>query len=577
MFDGKNLWETAEAPHLTRRRFMAYFSTLGLSSTLFPGALWAKIQEEKKLRITKETIQCAEQIAGLRFTDAERELMVEGVNELLGNYEKLRTVHLENSVPPALQFNPIVPGMTFSRRRRPFKMSKVNIPDIPSRREELAFWPVVHLSRLIKSRKVSSVELTEMYLDRLKRYDPQLQCVVTLTEELAMQQARRADEELARGRYRGPLHGIPWGAKDLLATKGYRTTWGAMPYKDQVINEDATVVKRLEQAGAVLVAKLTLGALAWGDVWFGGKTKNPWNLKQGSSGSSAGPGAATAAGLVGFSIGSETWGSIISPSTRCGVTGLRPTFGRVSRYGAMALSWSMDKLGPMCRSVEDCAVVFNAIYGPDGKDLTVVDLPFNWDPHLDIRQLRIGYLKSEFERDRKDEEWKAHDQATLETLRQMGLKLIPIALPDYPIEALSFILNAEAAAAFDELTRSNRDDLLVRQIKNAWPNVFRQSRTIPAVEYIQANRVRTLVMRAMAEVMSQVDVYVAPSFGGHNLLLTNLTGHPAVVLPNGFRKDGTPTSITFIGKLYGEAELLAVAKAYQDATDFHLKHPPLTS
>jgi Asp-tRNA(Asn)/Glu-tRNA(Gln) amidotransferase A subunit family amidase len=560
---------------LTRRRFLAWFSSVGISSTLLPGVLWAKIQEEKAQKITKEMLKEAEKLAGLEFTDPERELMLEGLSEYLEKYEKLRQIPLDNSVAPALQFNPILPGVHFEQERKPFKMSKLQLPELPADLEDVAFWPVSHLSQLIKNRKVSSTALTKMYLERLKKYDPKLQAVITLTEELALKQAKRADEEIAAGRYRGPLHGIPWGAKDLLATKGYKTTWGAMPYKDQVIDEDATVVKRLEEAGAVLVAKLTLGALAWGDVWFGGKTKNPWNLEEGSSGSSAGPGAATAAGLVGFAIGTETWGSIVSPATRCGVTGLRPTYGRVSRFGAMALSWSMDKIGPMCRSVEDCALVFNAIYGPDDKDGTVVDLPFNWNPDLDINKLRIGYVKSAFEEDRENKEWKANDEATLETLRSLGLKLIPIELPDYPIDAMSFILSAEAAAAFDELTRSNKDDLMVRQIKNAWPNVFRQARTIPAVEYIQANRVRTLVMEAMAELMSKIDVYVVPSFGGSNLLMTNLTGHPAVVLPNGFTEKGTPTSISFLGKLYGEAETLAVAKAYQDATEFHLKYPEL--
>lgn len=567
-----------EKTALTRRRFLTYFSGIGLSSTLLPGILWSKT-EGGDARITKELLAEAEQLAGLQFTDQERELMVEGVNEYLEKYEKLRTIPLENNVAPVLQFTPILPGMSFDQKRQSFQMSPVNVSK-PDDLEEVAFWPVTHLSQLIKKGEVSSVELTTMYLNRLKRYDPRLQCVVTLTEELAMKQAKRADEELASGKYRGPLHGIPWGAKDLLAARGYKTTWGAMPYKDQVIDEDATVVKRLADAGAVLVAKLTLGALAWGDVWYGGQTKNPWNLEQGSSGSSAGPGSATAAGLVGFAIGSETWGSIVSPSTRCGVTGLRPTFGRVSRHGAMALSWSMDKLGPMCRSVEDCALVFSAIYGPDGKDTTVVDLPFDWNPNLDIRNLRIGYVKTAFEADRDEEddddlEWKAIDENTLATLRSLGINLIPMELPDYPIDAMSFILSAEAAAAFDELTRSNRDDLLVRQIKDAWPNVFRQAQLIPAVEYIQANRVRRLVMEAMADVMSQTDVYVVPSFVGDNLLLTNLTGHPTVVLPNGFRKNGTPTSISFVGKLYGEAETLVVAKAYQEATNFHLRHPVL--
>ncbi|UCF14585.1 MAG: amidase, partial [Phycisphaerales bacterium] len=381
--------------------------------------------------------------------------------------------------------------------------------------------------------------------------------------------------EIAAGNYRGPLHGIPWGAKDLLAVRGYRTTWGAMPYKDQVIDYDATVVKRLEEAGAVLIAKLTLGALAWGDVWFGGKTRNPWDPEKGSSGSSAGPASATAAGLVGFSIGSETHGSIVSPCTVCGTTGLRPTFGRVSRYGAMALSWSMDKIGPICRTVEDCAIVLQSIAGPDGKDPTLVDVPFTWDASLDVKNLKVGYVKSAFEEKRKDEQWKANDLATLDVLRDLGLMLIPIDLPDYPIDTMGLILNVEAAAAFDELTRSGSDDLLVRQIKNAWPNRFREARTVPAVEYVQANRLRTLVMNAMQAKLGDIDVYLCPSWVGKNLHLTNLTGHPAVVLPNGLRKEGTPSSISLVGRLYGEEKVLALAKAYQDATSFHLKHPAL--
>jgi Asp-tRNA(Asn)/Glu-tRNA(Gln) amidotransferase A subunit family amidase len=400
-----------------------------------------------------------------------------------------------------------------------------------------------------------------------------------------MEQARRADRELARGVWRGPLHGVPWGAKDLLAVSGYPTTWGAAPFKEQNIDEDATVVRRLDEAGAVLVAKLSLGALAWGDVWFGEKTRNPWNTEQGSSGSSAGPGSATAAGLVGFAIGSETWGSIVSPSTRCGVSGLRPTFGRVSRHGAMALSWSMDKLGPMCRGVEDCALVFSAIQGGDGLDPTAIDRPFVWDADLDVRSLRVGYLKSVFERelefgddDTEEDraaarEWLSLDMQALDMIRSLGVELIPMELPDLPVSALSFILSAEAGAAFDELTRSGRDDELVRQIEDAWPNVFRQARAIPAVEYIQANRVRTLVMREMEVALEGIDCWVAPSFGGSNLLLTNLTGHPAVVLPDGFRSDGTPVSITFNGRLFGESEILALARAYQEATGFHHRHP----
>jgi len=444
----------------------------------------------------------------------------------------------------------------------------------PEKLDDVAFWSVRELGELIRTKQVSSVELTAMYLNRLKTYGPKLECVVTLTEDLAMAQARRADEEIASGRYRGPLHGIPYGAKDLLSTKGIKTTWGSVPYKEQVFDEDATVIRRLEDAGAVLVAKLTLGELAWGDVWFGGMTRNPWSYDEGSSGSSAGSASATAAGLVGFAIGSETWGSIVSPSTRCGTTGLRPTFGRVSRHGAMALSWSMDKLGPICRTVEDCALVLAAIMGSDGKDATVVDAPFSYNADADLQAVKIGYIKSAF--DSLSGPYRRSADSVLTVLQSLGAKLIPVELPSgYPVNDLSIILSAEAGAAFDELTRSGQDDLLVRQIKNAWPNVFRASRFIPAVEYIQANRIRTLVMNEMRNLMKQVDVYVAPPFEGDNLLLTNLTGHPCVVLPNGFSDKGTPTSITFTGNLFDEGTLLVVAKRYQDATDFHTQHPQL--
>ena len=396
--------------------------------------------------------------------------------------------------------------------------------------------------------------------------------MITLTEDLALEQAERADRELKRGRPRGPLHGIPWGAKDLLAVPGVRTTWGAKPFENQMIDETATVAVRLEEAGAVLVAKLTVGALAWGDVWFGGTTKNPWNLEQGSSGSSAGPAAATVAGGAGFTIGTETLGSIISPSQRCGATGLRPTFGRVSRHGCMALSWSMDKIGPICRTVEDTAVVLAAIQGSDGKDGSVIDAPFPWDARRDPRRVRLGYDAEAFAEESDD---RAFDQAALETLREMGFDPVPVTLPDLPVADLLFILEAEAAAAFDELTRSGRDDLLVRQIEQAWPNVFRTSRLVPAVEYIQANRARTLLMERFEETMRDVDVYVHPTYGGKTLVATNLTGHPSIVLPNGFRDDGTPASITFTGRLFGEADLLLVAKAYQDETGFHRRHPAL--
>jgi Asp-tRNA(Asn)/Glu-tRNA(Gln) amidotransferase A subunit family amidase len=564
--------KTERCRGLDRRRFLAFFAALGLAGTSLPRRLWAAAADGP---ITKKVLARCEQMAGLEFTDSERQLMLAGLGELREDYAKLRQVTLANSVPPAFRFDPQpeAPPAGPDRGARPW----LPPTDKPATTEELAFLPVTRLAALLAGGRVSSVELTRLYLDRLERLDPLLEAVITRTEERALEEAERADRELAAGRRRGALHGIPWGAKDLLAVTGYPTTWGAAPFEGQRLPEEATVVRRLGDAGAVLVAKLTLGALAWGDVWFGGKTKNPWNTEQGSSGSSAGPGAATAAGMVGFAIGSETWGSIVSPATRCGVTGLRPTFGAVSRHGAMALSWTMDKLGPMCRSVEDCALVYDAIRGPDGQDPTVVESAFDWRPGRDPTELRLGYLESEFEEEPEEEraEWHALDLATLETLERLGFELLPIELPDLPVSALSFILSAEAAAAFDELTRDGRDDLLVRQIEEAWPNVFRQARMIPAVEYIQANRVRTLVMREMATLMRRVDAYVSPTFGGDNLLLTNLTGHPQVVLPNGFRSDGTPTSITFTGRLFGEADLLAVAKAYQDATDFHLRRPPL--
>ncbi len=531
-------------------------------------------QEKKETPLTRELVAAAEQLFGLQFNEAKRDSMLDELKDNVASYRKLRELHLNNSVPPALAFNPVPVGMKFDTQRKPFVMSTAKQLAVPTNLEALAFASIGELAELLRTRKITSTQLTQMYLARLKTYGPKLECVITLTEELALKQAAAADAEIARGKYRGPLHGIPYGAKDLLATKGYKTTWGSVPYKEQVIDQDATVIQRLEAAGAVLVAKLTLGELAWGDVWFGGKTRNPWNLEQGSSGSSAGSASATAAGLVAFAIGSETYGSIVSPSTRCGVTGLRPTYGRVSRAGAMALSWTMDKLGPICRTVEDCALVFNAIYGPDGLDQTVVDLPFNYNPKIKLSALRIGYLQKDFA---NDSTFRATNEATLAKLRELGAELIPIALPNLPVDAINITLSAEAAAAFDELTLSGKDDLLVRQIKNAWPNAFRSARFIPAVEFIQANRARYLLVQEMAKLMHDIDVYVAPSFRGNNLLLTNLSGHPCVVVPNGFNEKGSPVSITFVGRLYDEATLLAVAKIYQDATAFHVKHPTLAA
>lgn len=539
--------------------------------------------------ITPSTIECAEQMLGLAFTPEKRTMMTEGVTQNREHYRALRGVPLPNGVAPALRFDPSVvePASNAPIARDVLPFQQPTALAVPENLEELAFWPVTHLAELLRTRQVRSEALTEMYLDRLERYGPQLECVITLTKERALAQARRADAEMAAGRYRGPLHGIPWGAKDLLAVRGYPTTWGAAPYREQTIDEDAAVVQRLDEAGAVLVGKLTMGALAWGDYWFGGRTRSPWNREEGSSGSSAGSGAATAAGLVGFSIGTETHGSIVSPSTNCGLSGLRPTYGRVSRAGAMALSWSMDKIGPMCRSVGDCTLVFNAIYGPDdggpGTDTDVVNRPFQWTPDVDLSALRIGYLADDFAQEYPGCD---NDRKTLDALRTLGADLIPVTLPDYPIEALSIILAVEAAAAFDELTRSGKDAQLVRQVQKAWPNRFREARLIPAVEYVQANRVRTLVMQAMHELMQTVDLFVAPAKAGDTLLLTNLTGHPAVVIPNGyggtgepgngFSENGLPTSITFIGNLYDEGTPLAVAKQVQDATDFHTRIPLLS-
>ena len=531
-------------------------------------------KDESEIKISNTDIASAEKIIGLSFSENERDSLKKDLEELLEAYAQNREVSISNEIPSVLQFNPLPVDYTYPEMRGDFAISLPKKIDLPENIDDLAFYSVRDLAHLIYTRKTSSLELTKYFIERLKKYDSQLHCVITITEDSALAQARAADAEIAAGKYRGYLHGIPYGAKDLLAKKGYKTSWGAMPYKDQFIQKDATVIKKLREAGAILVAKLSMGALAWGDVWYGEKTRNPWNLEQGSSGSSAGSASATAAGLVPFAIGTETWGSIVSPSNRCGTTGLRPTYGRISRNGAMALSWSMDKIGPICRTVEDCAIIFHYIYGPDDLDQSVIDLPFNYQPGIAIHKLRVGYLQSLFD---EDYENKDNDQETLEAIRKLGVELIPIELPDVSVNSLSFILRAEAAAAFDELTRSNKDDLMVRQIRNAWPNVLRSARFIPAVEYIQANRLRYLLVKAMDKVMQKVDLYIAPSFGGDNLLLTNLTGHPCIVLPNGFNPQGSPTSITFIGRLFDEGKLLAFARIYQEATEHHIKHPPIFS
>lgn len=556
-----------------RRAFLERCGALGVASTLFPGVLWAKVAAGEE--ITDASIAAAAEVAGVSFSEEERALMLTGLKQQTAQLDALHRIPLDNAVAPAMIFTPLphadaVPKGT----QRPIVMSRQTAKSAPADLGALAYAPLTELADLVRRKQVTSVQLTTMYLDRLTRLDPQLLCATTITRERALTQARAADAEIAAGRYKGPLHGIPWGAKDLLAVKGHPTTWGTPPYRDQMLDYDAAVVQRLDAAGAVLIAKLTLGELAQGDRWYGGMTRNPWKLDQGSSGSSAGPASATAAGCVGFAVGSETLGSISSPSTRCGVTGLRPTFGRVPRTGAMALSWSMDKLGPMARSVEDLALVFAAMHGPDGADQTVHAAPFNWDGNTPLRGLRVGYIKSAFDAPLERHPTKPFDDAALDALRGLGIDLIPVEIPDMNYNAMRIILTAEGSAAFDELTRSGRIRELVQQGAGAWPNTFRTARLIPAVDYVNANRVRTLAIQQWDKLMQTVDVIVAPT-NGAQLTATNLTGHPAVILPSGFRDDGTPVSLTFLGRLFGEESLLRVANAYQKATTHHTKHPVL--
>jgi Asp-tRNA(Asn)/Glu-tRNA(Gln) amidotransferase A subunit family amidase len=544
-----------------RRHFLKVLAGLGIGTAAYQRALaW---QVEQAGRITPEMIQQAEWVAGLELTDEERQATAKSVQSSLRSFEALRKVEVGYEVAPCLSFQP-APWLRPATgvRRNQATPIEWHAPQRPDSDEALAFLPVSELSALIRARRVSSTELTKLYLDRLRRFDPLLKCVVTLTEDLALRQAARADAEIASGRYRGPLHGIPWGAKDLIAYPGYPTTWGATPFRDQTIEGKAAVAEFLDEAGAVLVAKLTLGALAQGDRWFGGLTRSPWDPRRGSSGSSAGSASAVAAGLVGFAIGSETLGSIISPCRVCGPTGLRPTFGRISRHGCMALSWTMDKLGPIARSAEDCALVLDAIHGWDGRDVSAVDQPFAWPPPVDLRGRKVGYLAGETPPEEREE---------LKVLKNLGVSLVPIELPrDHPAQAITLMLGTEAATAFDGLTRQHITEGL-----NSWPDTFRRGQFTPAVEYLRAARVRSLLMRSMARLMEQVDLYVGT---GEDLAITNLTGHPCVALPAGFRERNgreAPQVITLTGRLYDETTLLAVAHAFQQATDFHLKRPPL--
>jgi Asp-tRNA(Asn)/Glu-tRNA(Gln) amidotransferase A subunit family amidase len=632
-----------------RRGFMAVCSGLGLASPLLPGILYtlaAQAQEANPgakpaelAKITDEMLDQAAELAGVGpFSADEKKVMLDRLTRQRGGYEQIRAMKLANAVAPAFVFHPLPASTTViaaSNDVLPQAQGVVVIRDIrsssfstppsaPAQIEDLAFATVKQLGALLITRKVTSLALTQMYISRLKRYDAKLHFVVTLTEERALAQAKQADAEIAAGKYRGPLHGIPWGAKDLLAVKGYPTTWGAGGFEHQSFDEDATVVQRLDAAGAVLIAKFTLGALAMGDRWFGGKTRNPWNPAQGSSGSSAGSASAVAAGCVGFAIGSETLGSIASPSTRCGCTGLRPTFGFVPRTGAMALSWTMDKLGPITRSAEDCAMVLEAIHGPDGKDTSVAAADFRWDADLDWKKLRVGYFKADFDAPEalkpeeaaanetadekkkreegneravvervRDEYDRKYEMAALEKLRAMGVNLIPVTLPKMPYSAITALLGAEAAAAFDDLTLSGRDHLLTGQEPYDWPTTFRVARFYPAVEYIQANRARTLAIGQVSALFETVDIIVATTFSAQ-LPATNLTGHPALIVPNGLRGDdspkaskfesiedgdfggaGTPVSLTFLAAHYQDAKLAAFGNAYQQATGFNKLHPKL--
>jgi Asp-tRNA(Asn)/Glu-tRNA(Gln) amidotransferase A subunit family amidase len=557
-----------------RRHFLVSLSAVGLGSTLLPEALLIAAQGADI--ITVGMLEAAQKLAGVSFTSAEQDAILSRLNAsggYLAGFEALRRANLRDDEVPAIVFTPVLPQTAMPSGPRGVIR---RTPDVsrPSSDEDLAYLPVTHLARLIETRQVTSEELVGLYLSRLARHDSVLRCVVSLTSDLARAQAREADREINGGRYRGPLHGIPFGLKDLFAVRGTRTTWGASPWKERVIDTDATVYTKLRAAGAILIAKLSTGALAVGAQWFGGITRNPWNTNEDAAGSSAGPGAATAAGLVGFSIGTDTGGSITGPAERNGVAGLRPTFGRVSRYGGMTLAWTQDTVGPLCRSAEDCAIVFDAIYGPDGHDNAVLDVPFRWDATGDVRKLRVGYLRSSFEgRARETPRQLAtrrNNEQVLTVIRSLGVQLVPFDLPQVEIAAIDFIRWAETAAAFDEPTRSGT----LRQAENGpeqstRPADIRAGRFIPAFEYIQANRYRMRIMKEVDAAMAELDLFL-----GADNLLTNRLGLPILTIPSGFF-EGSPTALHMTGKLFGEPALFLLAHAFQSRTDHHLKHPSL--
>jgi Asp-tRNA(Asn)/Glu-tRNA(Gln) amidotransferase A subunit family amidase len=579
----------------TRRRFMAHFASVGLGTTLVPGVLWARMQDAGAERVTLPMVTEALKLSGIELGDEDRKALVESANANLGRYEELRKIHIPNDVSPPFHFSPMVPGLEVDKAKQPFRLSKAPAVRRPANLEDVAFWPVRHLAELVRTRQVTSVELTEMYLARLHRYNGVLNNVVTFLDDHGLAEARRADAEIAAGRYKGPLHGIPWGAKDIISVKGYKTTWGSPAFKDQQLDYDASVVEMLREAGAVLIAKLTTGELAAGDNWFGGQTKSPWDPTQGSSGSSAGPSSATAAGCVAFGIGTETSGSILSPSARCGLAGLRPTFGRISRYGVMALSWTQDRLGPICRHAEDCAIVMQAIAKPDGRDMSVTDLPFNWNADFDVRKLRVGIIKESFD-ELTNASARANAEKMLEALRSLGVReFIPVTVPDTPANVSA--ISVESTVFFDQHARAGR-------MKEARGGGRPAGRLVPAVEYLQSQRLRTMMMMELAKATSHVDVYIVGSnstgMGGpgprpgettapeperprepprpqtptqRHFNMANLACYPAINLPNGFADTGTPTNATIYAQPYRELEIVALARAYQDAAGWHLRKP----
>ena len=545
------------------------FTSFLLSIGLFVSAQDSTIQKTDLISSAK--------LYDISFTTKEIDTLYSDVIDNLANYKAMHRLPLANSVPLSMWQTPVVPGMHFNTVQKTIAWKLDNTVQLPTNKNDLAFYTLEQLASLIKYKKISSLALTQFFIDRIKKWGDTLQCVISIQEDIAYAEAKKADAELAQGKYRGLLHGIPYGLKDLFAVKGTKTTWGAAPYQNQTIDEDAFVYIKLKEAGAVLVAKFTLGALAMGDYWFGGRTKNPWNLNYGSSGSSAGSTSATVAGLVPFAIGTETWGSIVSPSTTCGATGLRPTFGSISRSGAMALSYSLDKVGPICRSAADAAIVFNYIHGTDGKDGSAVNMPFNYTPNKDIKKLKIAYAKNYFD---KIKDTSRNEFKVLEEFKKLGVQLIPVNFPDsgvYNFNIMDVVIGVECAAQFDEMTRMNIDDILTRQTKNDWPNSFRTARFVPAVEYINAQRHRYTLMQKVNEVMQQYDVIICPSRGdGNQSAITNLTGNPVVCVPTGFDKRlNLPTGISFVGNLYDEATILSIAQAYQKATNWDETHPTL--